>query len=178
MYIPVILGTARQGRKSEYVANFVIAEVKKAGIETELIDVRDYRIPSTDNSGEIPQAKKLAEKVLRADGFVIVMPEYNHTYSGELKMFLDMLYEEYFKRPVAICGVSGGPLGGARGVQALRLTCIALGMAPTLEAVYFSNVEKLFDEKGEILDRSYEKKVKGLLDGLIVLAEALKTARK
>jgi hypothetical protein len=47
-----------------------------------------------------------------------------------------------------------------------------------LEAVYFTNVDKLFDESGGILDHSYEKKVKGLLDALIVLAKSLKTARE
>ena len=178
MYIPAILGTARVGRQSEKVANYVLDIVRSSGHETELIDVKDLRTPSTDNTGEIPQAKKLAEKIIKADGLIIIMPEYNHSYPGELKMMLDMLYEEFFKRPVAICGVSRGPLGGARGVQALRLTCIALGMVPLLEAVYFSNVETLFDEGGKIKDDSYEGRVKGLIEALTVMASSLKTARK
>ena len=41
IFIPVILGTPRQGRMSEHVANFVVNEVaKQDGVETELIDVR------------------------------------------------------------------------------------------------------------------------------------------
>jgi NAD(P)H-dependent FMN reductase len=174
MYIPIILGTAREGRQSEKVAKFVLEQVKKIGSETELIDVRDYHIRATNNTGEIPEAKRLAEKVVRAEGFIVVMPEYNHTYPGELKMMLDMIYEQYARKPVGICAVSGGPLGGARGMQALRLTCIGLGLHPLQEAVYFPMVQDLFDEAGKIKDPSYEKKVKGLIDSLIWHAKALK----
>ena len=71
MYIPVILGTARKGRQSEKVARFILAEVKKAGLETELLDVRDYRLEATDNTGEPRQAKKLAGKISPADALII-----------------------------------------------------------------------------------------------------------
>lgn len=178
MFIPVILGTAREGRESEKVAKFVLDLTKKAGLETEIIDVREYRIPATNNTGEIPEAKKLAQKVIKADGFIIVMPEYNHGFPGELKMMLDMLYEEYAKKPVAICGVSAGPLGGARGIQLLRLVCIAFNMVPILHTVYFSMVQDLFDAQGNIKDPSYEQKVKKMVNELAKRAKALKPAQE
>lgn len=178
MYIPIILGTARKGRKSENVAEYVLSLAVNSGMETELIDVADYRINATDNTEEIPQAKKWEEKAIKADGFIIVSPEYNHSYSGELKMFLDMLYGQYHKKPVALIGVSKGPFGGTRGIQALRLACIALGMHPLLEAAYFSLVDGLFDGKGIIKDKAYEKNINSLLESLITQAKALKSARK
>jgi len=93
MYIPIILGTAREGRQSEKVAKFMLQETLKTGLETEIIDVHDFRIKATDNTEKSPLAKKLAEKVNKVDGFIIVSPEYNHGYPGELKMMLDMLYK-------------------------------------------------------------------------------------
>jgi len=117
MYIPIILGTARQGRQSEKAARFILREALAASLESEIIDVRDHRIAATDNTGSSPQAQRLAEKVKRADGFIIVSPEYNHGYPGELKMMLDMLFWAYAKKPVGICGVSSGPWGGARVVE-------------------------------------------------------------
>lgn len=174
MYIPIILGTARSGRQSEKVAKYVLGLVKKAGLETEIVDVRDYRIEATDNTEEIPLAKKWEEKLLRSGGLIIVSPEYNHTYPGELKMFLDMLYEQYFKRPVGLVGVSVGPWGGTRGMQALRLTCLALGMHPVLETVYFHLVQDQFDDAGNIKNTSFEKSVNGQIKSLISHAEALK----
>lgn len=178
MYIPIILGTARQGRQSEKVANFVLDLAKKAGFDSEIVDVRDYRIEATDNTGEIPQAEKWEEKLIKADGLIVVSPEYNHTYPGELKMFLDMLYEQYSRKPVALCGVSEGRWGGTRGIQALRLTCLALGMHPILETVYFPEIKDLFDEAGRIKHKIFEKQVNGMIKSLSVHAEALKAARK
>lgn len=179
MYIPIILGTAREGRQSEKAAKFMLDEVKKAGIQTELIDVRDYRIPATDNTQKSPAAKKLAEKISRADGYIIVSPEYNHGYPGELKMMLDMLYRQYFNKPVGICGVSAGPLGGTRAVEQLRLVAIELHMVPIREAVYFPNVYDLFDETGEIKDaEAYKKRAAVFLEELAWYAKALKQARE
>lgn len=174
MYIPIILGTARQGRQSEKVAKFMLAEVKKAGLETEIIDVRDFRIEATDNTGETPQAKKLAERIDRAQGLIIVSPEYNHGYPGELKMMMDLLYREYFHKPVGFCGVSIGGFGGVRAVEQLRQVVIELRMIPIREAIYFSNVGNLFDDAGRIKDQSYSEKTKLFLDELISYAKNLK----
>jgi NAD(P)H-dependent FMN reductase len=178
LFIPVILGTAREGRRSEHAARFVYEEVKKQeGIETELVDVRDYRLPATDDTGETETAKKLAVITGRADGFIIVSPEYNHGYPGELKMFLDMSDGEYAKKPVAICGVSEGAVGGARMMEQLRSVIIDLNAVPVLAAVYFAKVEELFGENGAIQDKSYEGRVSKMLDSLLWYANVLKQGR-
>jgi len=166
MYIPIILGTAREGRQSEKVANFMLAEVIKAGLESEIIDVRDYRIERTDATGKSAQAMKFAEKVIKADGLIIVSPEYNHGYPGELKMMLDMLYKEYAHKPIGICGVSMGVLGGARMVEQLRLVSIEFHMIPIREAIYFSGITNLFEENGKIKDESYHGRVQVFLNEL------------
>ncbi len=179
MYIPVILGTARIGRQSEKVANFILEEVKKAGFESELIDVRDFRIDATDNTQELPQAKKLSPKMEKADAFIIVTPEYNHGYPGELKMMLDLLYAQYAKKPVGFCGVSAGGLGGARCVEQLRQVIVELHMVSIREALYFPVVQDLFDDKGKIKNpASYQKRVKTFLDELSQYAAALGSSRK
>ena len=170
LFVPVILGTARDGRESEKVANFVLAETKKFGFETELIDVKNWMSSATwQNKKEIND--KLADTIKRADGYAIVSPEYNHGYPGELKMFLDNFYKEYFYKPLAICGVSVGNLGGARMVEQLRLVSIELHMIPIREAVYFSGVKTLFDENGNIKDASYSERMQTALKELESLAK-------
>ena len=179
MYIPIILGTAREGRRSEKAANFVLREFQKQeGVETELIDVRDYRIAATDDTEEQEPAKRFSEKVSRADGLIIVAPEYNHGYPGELKMMLDMLYEEYNRKPVGICGVASGGMGGVRMVEKLRLVAIELQMVPIRTAVYFSNVKTLFDEQDNITDPSYPERLQKFFGELLWYAKALKAARE
>ncbi len=170
MRIPIILGTAREGRQSEKVAIYVFGVAKAKGIETEIIDVRDYRVLETDNTGTSATAKALAEKIVPADGLIIIMPEYNHGYPGELKMTLDLLFKEYTGKPVGVCGVSNGPVGGARGVQALRLALIGMMMHPVREAVYFANVNDLFDAHDDVKNKSYDKLVIGLIDAVVKAA--------
>ncbi len=167
MYIPIILGTAREGRQSEKVAKFMLGEVKKAGHKSEIIDVRDFKPPATDNTEESELAKKLAGKITPADALIIVSPEYNHSYPGELKMTLDLLWEQYEKKPLGICGVSSGMIGGARMVEQLRLVSVQLRMLPIFEVLYFPKVQDLFDEKGEIKDKAYSKRVENFLKNLV-----------
>lgn len=179
MYIPIILGTAREGRRSEAAARFVLAALaQRAGVETELLDVRDYRLPASDDSEESEIARRFAEKATRADGFVLVVPEYNHGYPGELKMMLDMLFDQYSRKPFAICGTSAGAMGGVRMVEQLRLVLIEFHAIPIGRAVYFGNIKTLFDASGGITDPSYEKKVSGMLDELLWFARVLKGGRE
>lgn len=183
LHIPIILGTARKGRRSEKVARFVLEELAKFGKEkgfvTELIDIRDFPLSATDNTQTSSTAKKFAEKISTADGLVMVAPEYNHGYPGELKLVIDMLYEQYAYKPIGFCGVSIGPWGGNRVVEQLRQIAIELHMIPIREALYFPLVENLFDEKGKIKDASsYQNRIKAFLDEMEWYAETLKIARE
>src|SRR5688572_1992717 len=131
LYLPIILGTARQGRQSEHVANFILGEMKKRPeIETELIDVRQLKM-RLDDAGEEMKDPSYAEKMTRADGLVIVTPEYNHGYPGLLKHALDMCLKEYIHKAVALCGVSAGPFGGARVVENVVLVFRGFFLAVT-----------------------------------------------
>ena len=94
LYLPLILGTARKGRMSEHVANFLLSEMRKRPeIETEIIDVRTLKM-RLDDAGTEMQDPEYGKKMTRADGLVIVVPEYNHGYPGLLKHALDMALEE------------------------------------------------------------------------------------
>lgn len=167
-----LLGTAREGRKSEKVMAFVLDVARKrSDIEPEFVDIREYPQSATEG---LP--KELKEKwdhlVKEAHGIVIVSPEYNHGYPGELKMFLDNAYDAYEGKPVALCGVSSGPIGGARMVEQLKLVLSAFQMMIINAAVYFANVNELFDASGTIVNGDYwEKRVNGVLDQILRYAK-------
>ncbi|TSC78528.1 MAG: hypothetical protein G01um101433_193 [Parcubacteria group bacterium Gr01-1014_33] len=179
LFIPILLGTAREGRRTENAARFVFEQAKKDGrFKTRFLDVRDFvMIPKTDGAVSEEKSKEWKEIVTRADGLIIVSPEYNHGYPGELKLMLDQLYDEYNRKPAAICGTGAG-MGGARMVEALRMSLVEFQMVPIRTAVYFSNIKTLFDENGKIKDESYGERLKKLFDELVWYAEALKVARE
>jgi NAD(P)H-dependent FMN reductase len=178
LFIPVILGTARQGRQSEHAANFVLAEMRKRPeIETELIDVRNLPL-RLDEAGEEMKDPTFSATILRADALVLVVPEYNHGYPGLLKHALDMNLEEYIHKAVGICGVSAGPFGGARVIENLLPVMRELGLVTIFNDVNFGNVRNLFDESGKLLDENYVRRVDQFLVELIWMARVLRYGRE
>lgn len=169
MRVPIVLGTAREGRMSEHVAKLLLAKAKEAGLDSKIIDVRDYRLVATDNTGDPEPAKKWAGVVAEADGFIFVVPEYNHSYPGELKMMLDMLYKEYAGKKAAVCGVSAGNFGGARAVELTNLLLVTLGFIPAQYSMNVFSVNQVFDESGNLKDESYQKKAEQFLESFIKL---------
>lgn len=180
--ITLILGTARENRNSEYVFDWLTHKLQaEDGIELQTVDVRDYLFGQTYEAwNEHPDVPKIAEWKKAADSsdaFIIVIPEYNHGYPGELKILLDAAFEEYFDKPVALAGVSTGGFGGARVIDLIKPTLIEMGMMPLGNALYFREVEDVFADDGSMnedkTDR-YEKQYSRALDGLKKYAKHLK----
>ncbi len=177
LFIPVILGTPRQGRKSEHVARFVIEEIgKRSGVETELVDVRELDL-STDDAGEGIKDARFSDIATRADALIIVAPEYNHGYPGMLKHALDSNLKEYIHKAVGICGVSAGPFGGARVIENLLPVMRELGLVTIFWDVNFSAVGKVFDESGKLLDEAYVKRFDKFFKELVWMAKVLRYGR-
>ena len=177
LFIPLILGTTRQARMSEHVANFVVAEVAKRSVETELIDIRELPFPMTGESTDIKDPG-FSGKMMRADALVLVVPEYNHGYPGSLKHALDTCLKEYIHKAVGICGVSAGPFGGARAIENLLPVMRELGLVTIFWDVNFGNVQSLFDTSGKLLDEAYIKRTDKFLKELIWMAKVLRYGRE
>jgi NAD(P)H-dependent FMN reductase len=178
LFIPLILGTARQGRESEHAARFVFEQTKKrAGVETEFIDVRSLPM-RLDDAGEQMKDAKFASTIERCDGLIIITPEYNHGYPGLLKHALDMNLKEYIHKAVGICGVSAGPFGGVRAIENLLPVMRELGLVTIFEDANFGNVGTLFDERGNLLGQNFIRRVDSFLNELIWMARVLRHGRE
>src|SRR6266404_5334206 len=178
LFIPVILGTARQGRESEHAAKFVLEQTKKrAGVETELIDVRTLPM-KLDDAGEQMKDPKFSATIDRCDGLIIVTPEYNHSFPGLLKHALDTNLKEYIHKAVGICGVSAGPFGGARVIESLLPVMRELGLVTIFEDVNFGKIGMLFDDRGNLLDENFIRRVDMFLNELIWMSRFLRHGRQ
>ena len=179
LFIPVILGTSRQGRQSEYVAKFIVEQIsQREGIETELIDIRNMAI-ATDDAGESIKDPQFSATLDRADGLIIVVPEYNHGYPGLLKHVLDTCLKEYIHKAVGLCGVSAGSFGGTRVIQNLLPVMRELGLINIFYDLNFSNVQKLFDETGNLIDKpTYIRRMERFMDELIWMSTVLRYGRQ
>src|SRR6267378_8212798 len=178
LFIPLILGTARQGRESEHAARIVFEQTKKrAGVETELIDVRTLPL-RLDDAGEQMKDAKFASTIERCDGLIIVPPEYNHSFPGLLKHALDMCLKEYIHKAVGICGVSAGPMGGSRVIESLLPVMRELGLVTIFEDVNFGQIGMLFDERGNLLDENFVRRLDTFLNELIWMSRVLRHGRE
>ena len=178
LFIPVILGTTRQGRMSLHVSRLITQEVaKQNGVETELIDIATVSLPTGD-AGEAIKEAGFSGKMDRADGLIIVAPEYNHGYSGLLKHVLDSCLKEYIHKAAGIVGVSAGPFGGTRVIQNLLPVMREIGLVTIFWDVNFSSVQKVFAEDGKLLDESYIRRIDKFLKELIWMAKTLRQGRE
>jgi NAD(P)H-dependent FMN reductase len=178
LFIPVILGTARQGRESEHAAQFVFEQTKKrSGVETELIDIRALPM-KLDDAGEQMKDPKFSATIECCDGLIIVTPEYNHSFPGLLKHALDMNLKEYIHKAIGICGVSAGAFGGARVIEHLLPVMRELGLVTIFEDVNFGQIGSLFDERGNLLDQNFVRRMDTFLNELIWMSRVLRHGRE
>ncbi len=178
LFIPILLGTTRPGRRSENVSKLVLDVAKNIeDIEVELVDPLDFKFPfdGNDDENKDPRYTKLTEE---ADGFFVVTPEYNHSFPGTLKRMLDSELKNYIHKPVAFCGVSDGYFGGARAIEALVTTVRELGLVVTFTDVHFPKVIDTFDKDGKLLDEKYIERIKRSFEELIWMAKTLKYGRE
>lgn len=179
LFIPVILGTTRQGRMSEPVANFLVEQVTQwNGVETELIDIRQLKFPIED-AGQSIKDPQFAATCERADGLIIVVPEYNHSFPGWLKHVLDTNLEEYIHKAVGLCGVSASPFGGTRVIQSMLPVMRELGLVTTFYDLNFSSVYQLFDDSGKITEaQAYTRRFERFFKELVWMSSVLRFGRQ
>lgn len=178
LYIPVVLGTARRGRMSAHVANLLVEDLRaRPEVETELIDIAQLKLP-VDDAGEAIKDPSYAARMNRADGLVIVSPEYNHGYPGLLKHVLDSCLKEYIHKAVGVAGVSAGPFGGTRVIEGLLPVLRELGLVTIFWDVNFSKVHKTFDEGGQLLDQAFRPRIDKFMKELIWMAKVLRHGRE
>ena len=181
--IGIILGSTRRGRKSEAVANWVLAAAsQRDDAEFELVDLRDFALPFFDEEispawapSENPAVQAWSEKIASLDGFVFVTPEYNHSTSAVLKNAIDYIYSEWNNKAAAFVGYGG--VGGARAVEHLRLIAAELEIATVRHQVSLSLMTD-FVNYTELTPSDYQVQNLGkTLDGVVAWSKALEPLR-
>lgn len=148
MKITVVLGTGREGRNSERVSEFINQTLVENGYETQYVDIRNFESPRTIAKwapDEISESWR--EIVDQTDLMIVVSPEYNHSFPGELKILFDRIIDEYKDKPVIIAGTSAGDFGGARAVEFLIHYLCYIGFNYE-SALYFPHIDQEFTEEG------------------------------
>ncbi|HEY4652028.1 MAG TPA: NADPH-dependent FMN reductase [Pontibacter sp.] len=180
-HIAIISASVRKGRNSHRVALFFEQFItrKHAG-SVEILDLQAYNFPVFEERlkyQEEPDSRvrAFAEKIRKADGVLIVTPEYNGGYPASLKNVVDLLYEEWYRKPVGIATVSDGVFGGTQVITSLQFTLWKM-RAWVIPAMFpVPRVQETFSEDGTPADtESTEKRANRFIEEMLWCIEARK----
>lgn len=139
-------------------------ELLPATMRLEAVEWRDLPIFDADvlARGMPAPVAALRERIRRADGVLIVTPEYNFSLPGGLKNAIDWISrgddQPFSQKPVAIQSASPGPLGGARVQYDVRRVMLFLNaMVLVKPEVFIGAAAGKFDAQGQCTDETTRK---------------------
>lgn len=155
--IEVISGTNRPGSSTLRMAKLVLSLYEAQGTAAQLLDLQalppELFLPSA--YGEKPASfVPLQDRILAAEGLHVVLPEYNGSYPGVLKYFIDMLKfpESFDAKPVAFTSVAAGLWGGLRPVEQLQMVFAYRNGHILPQRVFVPSIHKKWNEDGTFND--------------------------
>jgi NAD(P)H-dependent FMN reductase len=181
--LAVISSSVREGRFGPTVARWITQEAgQRDDFAIDFIDLADHPLPVALSSPPAPEVAEIlavvTPRLADADAFVVVTPEYNHSYPASLKSFIDWHYTQWQAKPVGLVSY-GGMAGGLRAAEHLRQVFAELHAVTVREQVSFHLAWEKFTPEGEPIEpASAGAAVKTMLDQLAWWGEALRDAKE
>jgi NAD(P)H-dependent FMN reductase len=180
--LAVIVGSTREVRFGPTVANWFVGQVsQRDDMVVNVVDLAEARLPAVLD-GQLPPDAALACGALTpvlnaAEAFVIVTPEYNHSFPASLKNAIDWHFTQWRAKPIGFVSY-GGLAGGLRAVEHLRLVFAELHAVTIRDTVSFHGAWEQFDSNGSPKDPAgCNAAAKIMLDQLVWWARALRDAK-
>src|SRR3954469_16827099 len=157
--IQIILGSTRAQRRGDPIAHWLAGLAgARDDLSCQLVDLARFELPFLTTAPppmrpdpRDPAAQEWSETITAGDGYVFVVPEYNHGYPGAVKNALDHLFAEWARKAIGFLSY-GAAAGGVRAIEQLRQVAIELDMVPVRRQVAISRVWGALDERGELRD--------------------------
>jgi NAD(P)H-dependent FMN reductase len=176
--IAVISGTNRPGANTRKIAGVVEQHLEACSEEVRLLDLGELPaeifLPSSYQ--QKPEAfEAYQHTVLSATGILTVVPEYNGSFPGILKYFLDMLQfpASLYERPAAFVGLSSGRWGGLRAVEQLEMVFQYRHAHLYGKRCFIPHVATVIDGDGLLTDRDVEDRLRATVEGFVRFAHAI-----
>lgn len=155
--ITIISATNRPNSNTLKIATNYALLMEKQGVNSKILTLESLPVDIAfsdlyDKRSEGFQ-KLVNEFIIPAQKFVVISPEYNGSFPGILKVFLDALPPELNRgKKVSLIGVSSGRGGNMRGMDHLTGIFNYLGLHVHHNKLAISNILSLFDEQGNVND--------------------------
>lgn len=174
--ILAISGSLRE-KSTNTMALRAAKKLAPKGIDIELADISGIPLYNGDLhiDGEPEKVSLLIKKIRDAHAILIASPEYNFSIPGGLKNALDWISRppnpSFNEKPVAIMGVSPGPVGTARMQYHLRQVLVFMNtFTLNKPEVLINNSASKFDALGELIDAPTSQFIIDQLNALKLLS--------
>jgi NAD(P)H-dependent FMN reductase len=162
--ILVISGTNRPGSNALKVARVLLGHYQKINIKAELFSLAELPREIFDGAAyasKPPGMVAIQQRVLDSIGLHVVTPEYNGSFPGVLKYFIDMLKfpESFESKPVAFTGEAAGVWGGIRSVEQLQLIFGYRNAYIFPQRVFIPGIVQKFDAEGKLIDAECDQRL-------------------
>jgi NAD(P)H-dependent FMN reductase len=155
--ILIISGTNRPNANALRVARVIERNYAAIGEPCELLSLADLPREMFDPAAyahKPPGIVALQQRIVAARGLHVVTPEYNGSFPGVLKYFIDMLKfpESFEHKPVAFVGEAAGLWGGLRPVEQLQQVFAYRNAYLYPDRVFIPGINQKIDADGNITD--------------------------
>jgi NAD(P)H-dependent FMN reductase len=182
--IQIILGSTRDQRRGEPIARWLAdLATDREDVNAELVDLATFDLPFLSGAtppmhpdSRDPAAHAWSETIGRADGYALIVPEYNHGYPAAIKNAFDHLFSEWARKPIGFVSYGAGG-GGIRAVEQLRQVVVELDMVPIRRQVAIAGVWSAIGENGTLRQPPFND-AHALLDDLVWWAAILSGGRR
>ncbi len=168
--IMIISGTNRPGSNTLHVAKAVQQHYARQNLNAQLFDLtglpREVFEP-TVYASKPPAFQDIQQRVIASAGLHIVTPEYNGSFPGILKYFIDLLKfpESFNRRPVAFVGLANGMFGALRAVEQLQMIFAYRNAHLYPDRVFIPAVRDKVNPDGRVTDTSLDERLTAQVKG-------------
>jgi chromate reductase len=153
--ITIISSTNRPGSSTLKVARYYQKKLLEKGLESGILSMAQLppNILETDLFGKrSAEFQHLQDIVSATDKFIFIIPEYNGSFPGALKVFIDACSfpDSFYEKKAALVGISSGKYGNIRGIDHFTGVChyVHLNVMPL--KLHIANIKTEFNEYSDL----------------------------
>lgn len=183
IHIALLLGSVREGRKTDRVARYLLEQLQQTGrVNATLLDLQAEPLPMfasrwKEQPNADPNLKKYSDALHTADGIVLISPEYHGSYTGVLKNAVDHFWDEFKRKPMGVVSTGAGKMGGINGSTEMQNLILSLGAFPMPYKLLVPFVKEAFDEEATPLRDDMGPAVEKFVNEFVWFTRALTVAK-
>ena len=170
--VTIISGTNRPASNTLKVAKYYQKQLAEKGLETNLLNLQDLpaHLIDTDLYGKrSAEFQKIQDLISQTSKFLFIIPEYNGSFPGVLKTFIDACTfpESFFDKKACLVGLSSGKYGNIRGIEHFNGVCAYLHLNVMPLRLHISAIKTELDENDQFFKEDTLKFINQQLDKFI-----------